>query len=267
MTAFEALVIISGVTTQLTAARGSLSVGSGITTDAGNLAISSAGGTTTLGDAAVSFSGTPTFAAGMLASGATASDLSGSSGAFKTPTGAVTVGPGAVTVSGAATFTAAGTAFSVNNNALVSGNLSVTGTLTAGSFLLGGLTSSGFTTTAMTGGAGQAGYVSGASTFTPTDSAAIAKSRLGGVYQGTSGQIQTDGVIAAALMTTAGGSPGNGAPVWLAAASDDSNTGAGKFTATAPTTGVLAEVGICLDNANYAGAKTAKILLQVKSPV
>lgn len=50
------------------------------------------------------FSAGPVLGAGATASGSTAIDLSGSTGAFKTPTGAVTVGPGAVTVSGNATF-------------------------------------------------------------------------------------------------------------------------------------------------------------------
>lgn len=261
MAAFDALVIIAGVITQLTAARGNLSVGSGITTDAGNLTIQSTGGTTTLADAAVAVTGSIALNGGATASGATAIDLSGSTGAFKTPTGAVTVGPGAVTISGATTFSAAGTAVTVNNN------MTVTGTLTAGSIVAAGLVDSGFTTTAMTGGSGQAGYTSGASTVTPTDAATTSKSRLTGVFNGTAGQMQTDGVVNAMQMTTAGGSPTNGAPVWIAAAADDGATAAGKFTATAPTTGNLSEVGICLDNSNYAGAKTAKILLQPKSVV
>ena len=84
----------------------------------------------------------------------------------------------------------------------------------AGVVQSGGTVTTGFTTAAMAGGAGQAGYNSGASTVTPTDNAAIAKSRLVGIFTGTAGEMQTEGVVAAALFTTAGGSPGIGAPVW-----------------------------------------------------
>jgi hypothetical protein len=130
----------------------------------------------------------------------------------------------------------------------------------------GASTMSGLTTAAMTG-AGQAGYLSGASTLTPTDNATLAKSRMFGVYQGNAGEMQIAGEVAAALFTTAGGAPANGAPVYLAAAADDGATGAGKLTATAPVAGFLAEVGLCVDNANYAGAKTCKVLLQPKNVI
>lgn len=122
------------------------------------------------------------------------------------------------------------------------------------------------TTTAMTGGTGQAAYVSSAATVSPTSNAATTTSRFLGFYEGTSGQVIVAGVIPDALMTTAGGSPSNGAPVFLAASADDTNTGAGKLTATAPSAAgsVVAEVGIVIDNSNYAGAKTARILIQPK---
>ena len=55
--------------------------------------------------------------------------------------------------------------------------------------------------------------------------------------------------------------------VFLAAAADDGATGAGKLTATAPTSGVVAEVGLCMNNANYAGLKTCHIHIQVKAPI
>jgi hypothetical protein len=175
--------------------------------------------------------------------------------------GTTTLGDATLTVSGTTTFTAAGTAVTVNNN------MTVTGTLTAGAIVAAGLTESALTTAAMTGGTGQAGYVSAASTLTPTDNLTLAKSRFFGVYTGTAGQMTVAGVIAAALFTTVGGSPTNGSPVWLAASTDEA-AAVGKFTATLPASGtVVAEVGICLDNTNYAGAKTAKILIQVKSPV
>lgn len=65
-----------------------------------------------------------------MAAGTGAADFSNGSGIFKTSTGAVTIGPGAVTVSGAATFSAAGTALSVTNDAAISGALSVSGNTT-----------------------------------------------------------------------------------------------------------------------------------------
>jgi hypothetical protein len=132
----------------------------------------------------------------------------------------------------------------------------------------GGLILSGFTTSAMTGPAGQSAYASANSTATPTDNLVLAKSRFIGVSTGIAGQLQTGGVVAAVPMTTAGGSPAAGAPLWLAASTDEA-AAVGKWTATAPTVAgtVVAEVGICLDNTNYAGAKTVKALIQVKPPV
>lgn len=123
MANFRSLTNQSGVTTQIQDAN-QIIVGAGITTAAGNLSISSTGGTTNLLD-------NTTLAANQALSsaGGTGSlDFSAASGIFKTTTGAVTVGPGAVTVSGATTFTAAGVALTVNNNVLISGNLTVTGT-------------------------------------------------------------------------------------------------------------------------------------------
>lgn len=58
-------------------------------------------------------------------------DFSLGTGLFKTTTGAVTIGPGAVTVSGAATFSAAGTGLTVSNNAAVTGDIIVTGEVSA----------------------------------------------------------------------------------------------------------------------------------------
>ncbi len=124
---------------------------------------------------------------------------------------------------------------------------------------------SGLTTTGLADG--DFGYASSADTMTKTDNATLAKSRLIGCNEGTAGSMTVSGTIENAKFTTDGGSPAVGSPVYLAAAADDTSTGAGKLTATAPTSGILAEVGICLNNANYAGSKTAEVLLQVKTPV
>jgi hypothetical protein len=243
------------------------STGTGSVSLNGNTSVTGAN-TLTVGGVAT-FNGGATVASSALSGTGTASlDFSAASGVFKTTTGAVTIGPGAVTVSGATTYTGAGTALTVNNNATVTGTLTV-GTLVATTELVASLATSGLTTAAMTGGAGQVGYLSGASTISPTDNAAAATSRAFGVFNGTAGQAIYVGTIAAALFTTAGGSPTNGAPVYLAAAADDGATGAGKLTATAPSAvgSVVAQVGLCMDNANYAGLKTAKILWQPMSIV
>lgn len=116
----KALVIVSGSTSQIPNAD-TLIVGSGITTAAGSL---------TLG----SFADSIIFAANeaiTAAAGTGSFDLSNASGIFRTTTGAVTVGPGAVTVSGATTYTAAGTAITVNNNAAITGTLTSTGAIYA----------------------------------------------------------------------------------------------------------------------------------------
>lgn len=98
------------------------------------------------------------------AAGTGAVDFSAASGVFKTTTGAVTIGPGTVTVSGVTTFTAAGTALTVNNNALVSGWLYADGGVDrsgAGTLVIGGANSTTVnvgthanTTTVAVGGAG-----------------------------------------------------------------------------------------------------------------
>ncbi len=164
------------------------------------------------------------------------------------------------------------------NSASVSNNVTAAnlGTLTAGStsnadalhthtnVTSSQVSVSGLTTTGVT--TGLCGYFSAASTVSKTDNAAMSTSRFAGVNTGTSGSLQVAGLVTVAF-TTAGGSPSNGSPVFLAAAGDDTNTGAGKLTATCPTTGCVEEVGLCADNGNYASAKTAIVLLQCKSPV
>lgn len=125
----------------------------------------------------------------------------------------------------------------------------------------------GQTTAAMS--TGLFGYISGVSTHTPTDNAAMSTSRLSGAFNGTAGSMQTTGKALAVSFTTAGGSPSNGAAVYIAAAADDGATGAGKLTATAPSASgsVVAEAGIVLDNSSYAGSKTCVVLIQPKSPI
>src|SRR5262249_53303044 len=101
-------------------------------------------------------------------------------------------------------------------------------------------------------------------TDSSTTSTPYASARCIGANIGTSGAMRVQGIVSTAKFTTAGGAPSVGSPGFLAAASGDSSTGAGKLTATAPAAGVVAEVGICLDATNYASNKTASILIQVK---
>jgi hypothetical protein len=123
--------------------------------------------------------------------------------------------------------------------------------------------------TAAMAGSGQAAYVSAAGVASPTDASALGTAAFVGIYEGVAGQIQNTDDVADALFTTAGGSPGNGANVYLALASDDGGTAAGKLTATAPVGAgkVVTRVGICLDNTAYAGTKKARVLLQPVAPV
>ncbi len=126
---------------------------------------------------------------------------------------------------------------------------------------------SGLTTTGLADG--DAGYISAADTMTKTDATAEASSRFFGFNEGTASSMTVFGLVESAKFTTDGGSPSNGAPVYLALGTADTNTGAGKLTATAPTTAgqFVAEVGLCLNNGNYAGSKTAEVLIQPKAVI
>lgn len=174
---------------------------------------------------------------------------------------------------GSARFQIAGSNVSAN---VTAANL---GTLTAGSssnadalhthalsarnkLVIDGLTTSGLT-------AGNAAYYSGANTLGKTDSQASNTARFAGIYEGTSGEMVSAGKTTA-LFTTAGGSPSNGAPVYLAAATDDGGAGAGKLTATPPASGsglVRAKVAIVIDNSLYASAKTCVVQVQSEAPI
>lgn len=123
----------------------------------------------------------------------------------------------------------------------------------------GGSTITGLTTAGLADG--DVCYISAANTATRSDATAAVSARTAGVYKGTSGSLSAGGKISAVKFTTDGGSPANGAPVYVALGSADTSTGAGKLTATAPDAAsqFVSEVGICLDNSNYAGSKTCVI--------
>ena len=124
----------------------------------------------------------------------------------------------------------------------------------------------GLTTSALS--TGLSGYISANDTLSKTDAAAMSTALFYGTYTGTSGSITEDGEVTVA-MTTAGGSPSPGATVYVALASDDGATAAGKMTATAPSaTGqVVMAVGYVRSNAGYAGSKTCVIKLAPGIPV
>jgi hypothetical protein len=118
---------------------------------------------------------------------------------------------------------------------------------------------------------GDFGYVSAANTWSKSQSDGTAtQATVISCNEGTASRMTLPGsVIENAKFTTAGGSPAVGATVWLAAAADDGATGAGKLTATAPTASgsYLVACGVCVDAANYAGSKTAKIIFSPAVPV
>lgn len=128
------------------------------------------------------------------------------------------------------------------------------------------LVATGLTTTGLA--SGDAGYISANNTLSKTDATTIATARFFGVNTGTAGSMVTDGT-ATFKFTTDGGSPNPGDPVYLALLSEDTNTGAGKLTATAPSAAleVVYEVGIVVDNSLYAGSKTCVVLIQPKMPI
>jgi hypothetical protein len=128
MAIWRALTVQAGIRTQIKAPD-VLSVGAGVTTDAGNLFLSAAGGF-------IQPDGTKTWNP---TAGAGGVDFSLMSGGFKTTTGPVLIGPSPVTVSGATDFTAAGTAVHVDNDATVGGTLTTPAVDRAGGSISFGL--------------------------------------------------------------------------------------------------------------------------------
>ena len=91
-----------------------------LTTDVTGLLPVANGGTATA-TPGITFGATPVLTGGVTASGSTAFDLSGSSGAFKTSTGAATIGPGAVSVTGNTTIAVAAASSGVPTMLTVTG--------------------------------------------------------------------------------------------------------------------------------------------------
>jgi hypothetical protein len=120
-------------------------------------------------------------------------------------------------------------------------------------------------------GSGYFGYVSANNTWSlALNDGVFAQARVAGYNAGVVGEMMPAGTIAdAARFTTVGGLPTVGDYVFLAASVDDGGAGAGKLTATAPTTSgqYLVVAGVCIDNSNYLALKTCKIEFNPQQPV
>lgn len=137
---------------------------------------------------------------------------------------------------------------------------------------------SGLDISAMTGGDGTIGWISYPGIAEPTDNLAPNSSHAAGVLLG--GSLITSGPISAVKFTTDGGKPANSAPIYLAAASDDGNTGAGKLTSARPAASVsgdvqnfngtfskcIVRVGTVINNSLYDSAKTCDIIFEGSTP-
>jgi hypothetical protein len=258
-----------GRTGKTTTVAGGFTVSGGgavsITGNAASTFETSAGAITIDGFAGIVFKGNNTTALSVNAAGDT---ITVAAGATLGVTGTGTINlPNNVTTQFKIEGTAVGaTVTAANLDTLTDGsNADALHTHTGGGGGGSAVTITGLTTTGLS--SGQAGYISSNDTLDPTDSSAIATARFYGFNNGTAGSMIVAGEVADAQMTTDGGSPNAGDPVYLADAADDSNTGAGKLTATPPVAGVIAEVGIVRSNANYAGSKTCSIVIQVKPPI
>lgn len=127
----------------------------------------------------------------------------------------------------------------------------------------------GQTTTGLT--TGQVCYVSGANAWQPAQAdGSFEQALASGIFTGVPGKLFTPGAsVQAVPFTTEGGQPSPGRVCFLARGAEDGGTGAGKLSATAPSSPgqwVIA-CGTVLDASNYAAQKTCKILFFPASPI
>ena len=109
---------------------------------------------------------------------------------------------------------------------------------------------------------GDFGYVASANTVAKTNADIALTTEFVGCYDGTPGGVVSNGVVEFVNFTEAGGKPANGATVWLSPASEEAGA-AGKLTALTPTLPAsIVVAGICVDNANYDGSKTCRVLIR-----
>jgi hypothetical protein len=107
---------------------------------------------------------------------------------------------------------------------------------------------------------GDAVYVSADDTVLPGDPTVMSKSNVLGIVT-ASGSVAISGRVAAGFTAglTGGDAPAAGKVAFLDAS--------GKLTTIAPTSGVVAEVGLILNASAYSGSGTCDISLSIKSPI
>ena len=118
--------------------------------------------------------------------------------------------------------------------------------------------------------AGDVCYMSAANTWSAAQADGVLSQATSlGVFTGTAGTIALSGsVIGALRCTTAGGLPAINGQLFLAPSTEDGGAGAGKVTATPPSGSLnLQVIGVCVDNAGYAGSKTVKAIFQPGYPL
>ncbi len=227
-----------------------------------------------------------------LLTGAGGLDFSLGSGAFKTSTGAVTVGPGAISISGNATMQAGTTLATTgtgninlpNNGSArfqiegvaVSANVTAAnlGTLTAGSSSNADALHTHATATATNNNitgltlfstplTGELGYLSANNTVARAIATAMASSRAIGAYAGTAATLSAGPRVS--ILLDAGLTVAAGNPIYVSAAT------AGRGTNVAPNTStqVESQVAILADATSYSsGAGSAQSCIwQPKDPI
>lgn len=227
-----------------------------------------------------------------LLTGAGGLDFSLGSGAFKTSAGAVTVGPGAISISGNATMqtgTTFGTTGTGNINlpnngsarfqiegVAVSANVTAAnlGTLTAGSSSNADALHTHATATATNNNitgltlfstplTGELGYLSASNTVARAIATAMASSRAIGAYAGTAATLSAGPRVS--ILLAAGLTLAEGNPIYVSAAT------AGRGTNVAPNTStqVESQVAILADATGYSsGAGSAQSCIwQPKDPI
>lgn len=115
---------------------------------------------------------------------------------------------------------------------------------------------------------GYFGYILSDYVVARTDAKYLSKSRCIGAHPGMPGVVAASGVVADAKFSAVSDVPVPGMPVFLARADDEPGDGAaGKVTTFAPSSGIVAEVGLVasVDGPTFTAHRTAEVVLQMKS--
>ena len=119
--------------------------------------------------------------------------------------------------------------------------------------------------------AGQLCYIAGANAWLPARAdGSFLEAVPSGIFTGIPGKLFTPGAsVQAAPFTADGGRPNPGAVCFLATSAQDGGTGAGKLSATAPSTAGqwVVACGTVIDAANYNLSKTCKVLFFPNAPI